>query len=264
MIHTSAIIDKKASIGKDVDIGPNVIIEADVKVGPRVKIWPGAYLCGGTEIGEDTQIHMGAVIGHIPQDLAYKGGKSGVIIGKRNVIREYVTVHRGTKDGSQTIIGDDNYFMAVSHVGHNCEIGNKVIVSNGALLAGYVKVDDGAFISGNVVIHQFCRIGVLAMIGGFSGVNKDVPPYMLLRGPSRVRSVNLVGLRRAGYKAEDVRLIKEAFRLLYRADLNISQAILEIEKLLPQTKELKNIADFIRDSKRGICDSVFTDEEFFG
>ncbi len=264
MIHASAIIDKAASIGKDAEIGPNVIIEADVKIGAGVKVWPNAYICGGTEIGEGTQVHMGAVIGHIPQDLAYKGGKSGVIIGKRNTIREYATIHRGTKEGSNTIIGDDNYFMAVSHVGHNCEIENKVIVSNGALLAGYVKVGDGAFISGNVVIHQFCRIGTLAMIGGFSGVNKDVPPYMLLRGPSIVRSVNLVGLRRAGYKAEEVRLIKEAFRLLYRANLNISQAITEIEKLRPETSALKNIVGFVKASKRGICDSLFTDEEFFG
>jgi len=263
MIHASAIVDKGAEIGEGVEIGPYAIVEGGVKIRRNVKIWPHVYICSGTEIGEETQIHMGAVIGHVPQDLAYKGGATYVVIGKRNVIREYVTIHRATKDGFSTTIGDDNYFMAISHVGHNCEIGNRVIVANGALLAGYVKVGDGAFISGNVVIHQFCRVGTLAMIGGFSGVNKDVPPYMLVRGPSIVRSVNLVGLRRAKFPSDTIRKIKEAFRLLYRANLNISQAVEEIKKL-GSYAELQNIIDFVTGSKRGICDSVYTDEEFFG
>jgi UDP-N-acetylglucosamine acyltransferase len=263
MIHSLALVDDHASLAEDVEIGPYAIVEAGVKVGPRVKIWPHAYICSGTEIGEDTQVHMGAVVGHLPQDLAHEGGASYVVIGKRNVVREYATIHRGTKEGSSTVIGDDNYFMALSHVGHNCEIGDRVIISNGALLAGYVKVGDAAFISGNVVIHQFCRIGTLAMIGGFSGVNKDVPPYMLVRGPSIARSVNLVGLRRAKFSADAIRTIKEAFRLLYRSNLNISQAVEEIKKLGP-SKEMDVLIEFVTSSKRGICDSLFTDEEFFG
>lgn len=263
MIHALAIVDKAARVAAGVEIGPYAIVEAGVRIASGVKIWPHAYLCRGTEIGERTEIHMGAVVGHVPQDLAFKGGETFTVIGKGNVIREYATIHRGTKEGSTTRIGDNNYFMAVSHVGHNCEIGNNAIVSNGALLAGYVQVGDGAFISGNVVIHQFCRIGTLAMIGGFSGVNKDVPPYMLLRGPSTMRSVNLVGLRRAKIPNETIHMIKEAFRLLYRSDLNISQAIDQIGKL-GASKELGLLIDFIQSSKRGICDSTFTDEEFFG
>jgi len=263
MIHPQAIVDKSAEIAVDAEVGPYAIVEGGVRIGPRVKIWPHAYICNGTTIGEDTQIHMGAVVGHLPQDLAYRGEETYLNIGKRNIIREYATIHRGTKVGSSTAIGDDNYFMAMSHVGHNCEIGSRVIVSNGALLAGYVKVEDGAFISGNVVIHQFCRIGTLALIGGFSGVNKDVPPYMLLRGPSIVRSVNLVGLRRAKFSADTINKIKEAFRLLYRANLNKSQAVEEIRKMGP-SGELERLLEFIKDSRRGICDSTFTEEEFFG
>ncbi len=263
MIHAMAIVDGAAEVAADAEIGAYSIIEGGARIGRKVKIWPHAYICRGTEIGEETQVHMGAVIGHVPQDLAHKGGPSYVVIGKRNIIREYATIHRGTKAGSSTTIGDDNYFMALSHVGHNCAIGNRVTIANGALLAGYVEVGDGAFISGNVVIHQFCRIGSLAMIGGFSGVNKDVPPYMLLRGPSIVRSINLVGLRRAGFAREVIYKIKEAYRLLYRANLNIAQAVEDIKKLGP-SRELQHLIEFIAHSKRGICDSVFTDEEFFG
>jgi UDP-N-acetylglucosamine acyltransferase len=262
MIHNLAIVDKNSQIAKDADIGPYAIVEPGVKIGAGVKIWPHAYICGGTEIGDGTEVHMGAVLGHAPQDLAYKGGDTKLVIGKRNVIREYATVHRGTKDSSATVLGDENYLMALSHVGHNCEIGNRVILANCALLGGYVKVEDGAFISGNVAVHQFCRIGTLAMIGGFSGVNKDVPPYMLLRGPSIIRSVNLVGLRRAKIPPEAIRKIKEAFRLLYRANLNISQAIEEMRKLGP-SKELEDIIKFIETSKRGICNYAFTEEEYF-
>ncbi len=262
-IDKLAVVSKDADIAQDVEVGPYAIVEDGVKIGPRVKIWPHAYICNGTEIGEDTQVHMGAILGHLPQDLAYQNGKTYLKIGKRNIIREHVTIHRGTKDGSCTLIGDDNYFMAASHAGHNCEIGNKVAVSNGALLAGYVKIEDGSFVSGNVVVHQFCRIGALAMIGGFTGVNKDVPPYMLVRGPSIIRSVNLVGLRRAGFPKEVIASIKEAFRLIYRSDLNITQALEAIEKLSPSSKELQRLVTFIKESKRGICDTKYTDEMFY-
>jgi len=205
---------------------------------------------------------MGAVIGHLPQDLAFENKKTYVKIGKRNVIREYATVHRGTKAGSVTVIGDDCYLMALAHVGHNCEIGDKVIIANGALLAGYVTVGESAFISGNVVIHQFCRIGTLAMIGGFTGINKDVPPYMLVRGPSVVRAINLVGLRRAKFSRGLIGQIKEAYKLLYSSDLNTTHAIEEMKKIEP-SKELTHLIDFIQSSKRGICKSKATDDEYF-
>jgi len=252
-IDPLALVSKNADISQEgVQIGPYAIIEPGVKIGPRVRIWPHTYICSGTEIGEETQVHMGAVIGHLPQDLAFRGGASFLRIGKRNVIREHATIHRGTEEGSCTIVGDDNYLMVSSHIGHNCEVGNKVIISNGALLAGYVKVEDQAFISGNVVIHQYCRIGRLAMVGGFSGVNKDVPPYMLIRGPSTVRAINLVGLRRAGLSRERIADIKEVFRLLYRSDFNFSQALSEIKMIKP-SEEISHLIRFIEDSKRGIC-----------
>ena len=262
MIDQRAVVAKGARIATGVEIGPFAVIEDDVDIGPGVKIWPHAYICSGTSIGEGTQVHMGAVIGNIPQDLAFKGGKTFVKIGKRNVIRESVTIHRGTADESSTIIGDDCYFMAVAHVGHNCSIGNSVIVANGALLAGYVEVDDRAFISGNVVIHQFCRIGELSMIGGFSGINKDVPPYMLVRGPSVVRSLNLVGLRRSKIARESMAGLKEAYKLIYTSGLNTKQALGEMKKL-STSKELEVLIKFIETTKRGICKSKASDEEFY-
>jgi len=261
-IDSRAVVAKGARIADGVEVGPFAVIEDDVDIGPGVKIWPHAYIASGTSIGEGTQVYMGAVIGNVPQDLAFKGGKTFVKIGKRNVIREYVTIHRGTADGSSTIIGDDCYFMAVSHVGHNCNIGNNVIVANGALLAGYVEVGNRAFVSGNVVVHQFCRIGELAMIGGFTGINKDVPPYMLVRGPSVIRSLNLVGLRRSKLSRENLASLRSAFKLIYKSGMNTTQALAEIKKMTP-SKELDVLIKFIESSKRGICKSKASDEEFF-
>lgn len=257
-----AVVSKKAVIARDVEIGPFAIIEDDVELAGGVKIGAHAHICSGTIIGEGTQVHMGAVIGNIPQDLAFKNKKTYTRIGKKNVIREYVTIHRGTEEGSCTTIGDNCYFMAVSHVGHNCNVANNVIVANGALLGGYVSVGDSAFISGNVVIHQFCRIGALSMIGGFTGINKDVPPYMLVRGPSVIRSINLVGLRRAKFSRELIGEIKEAYRLLYLSDLNTTQAVEEIKKLKP-SKEMGHLVEFIQSSKRGICKYKYGDVDFF-
>lgn len=261
-ISDRAIVSKKARIGNGVEVGPFAIIEDDVELGSNVKVWPHAYICNGTSIGDDTQVHMGAVVGHLPQDLAFKDKKTYLKIGKGNIIREYATIHRGTEEGSSTIIGDNCYLMAVSHVGHNCHIGNNAILANCALLAGHVSVGDYAFISGNVVVHQFCRIGALAMIGGFTGINKDVPPYMLVRGPSVVRAVNLIGLRRAKMPRETIESIKEAYKLLYMSDLNTEQAIEGMKKLKP-SKELDHLIDFIKGSKRGICKYKYSDDEYF-
>ena len=264
-IHPTAIISKKAEIDPSAEIGPYVIVEDGVKISKNVKIHAHAYICSGTEVNDETEIHMGAVIGHLPQDLAFEGKKTYLKIGKRNIIREYVTIHRGTKENTATEIGDENFLMALSHVGHNCKLGNKVILANGVLLAGYVNVEDQVFISGNVVIHQFCNIGKLAIIGGFSGVNKDVPPYMAVRGPSSIRSINLIGLRRAGFKRDVIKEIKEAFKLIYKSDLNTKQAIEKIVERKPG-KEVKYLVEFIKNSKRGICRYRYTpeDKEYFG
>jgi len=257
-----AIVSKSAKIAKDVEIGPFAIIEDDVQIASGVKIWPRAHVCTGAYIGEGVQIHMGAVVGHIPQDLGFKNEKSRLLIGKRTIIREYATLHRGTGEGTATVIGDDCYLMALCHVGHNCQIGNNVILANNVLLAGHVSIGDGAFISGNVVVHQFCRIGEIVIVGGFTGINKDVPPFMLVRGPSVVRGVNLIGLRRAKFSRELIGCIKEAFKFLYESDMNTAQAIDKIRTLKP-SKELDSLIGFIQSSKRGICKYKYSDAEYF-
>jgi UDP-N-acetylglucosamine acyltransferase len=205
---------------------------------------------------------MGAVVGHEPQDHAYKDKPSYTKIGRNTIIREYATIHRGTEEGTSTVVGDGCFLMALSHVGHNCAIGNNVILANGVLLAGHVSVGDYTFISGNVVVHQFCRIGAAAMIGGFTGINKDVPPYMLVRGPSVVRSLNLVGLRRLKFSRELIGELKEAYKLLFMSNLNTAQAIEGIRKLKP-SKELDYLVEFIQGSKRGICKYKYSDDEYF-
>lgn len=262
-ISELAVVSKNTKIASGVEIGPYAIIEDDVELCAGVKIWPHAHICRGTRIDEGTQVHMGAVVGHLPQDLSFDVTKKTLTkIGKHTVIREYATIHRSTREGEATTIGDGCYLMAVSHVGHDCHLGNNVILANGALLAGHVEVGSNSFISGNVVVHQFCRIGPYAIIGGFSGVNKDVPPYMLVRGPSVIRGVNLVALRRAKFPRDVIRKIMDAFKLLYHSNLNTAQAIEEIRKIGP-SKELEQIIEFIQSSKRGICKYKYSDTDFF-
>ena len=261
-IHKTATISKSAEIDSTAEIGAGVIIEGNVRIADSVKLMPNVYVYEGTDVGAETEIHVGAVIGGPPQDYAFKGGRSFTKIGKNNVIREYVTIHRGTEEESSTIIGDNNFLMVQSHIGHNCVIANNVIIANGALLAGRVHVDECAFISGNVVFHQFCRVGAYSMIGGFSGVNKDVPPYMLVRGPSAIRGVNLVGLRRGGFSREVIGEIKEAYKILYLSGKTREDALSIIKSSL-SSKEVSDFVSFIESSKRGICVVRFKKEEFF-
>ena len=262
-ISDLAVVSKSARIGQGASIGPFAVIEDDVEIGANAKIWAHAYICKGTSLGENVEVHMGAVVGHLPQDLGFdKNKKTYAKIGKNSVIREYATIHRATADGTATVIGEGSYLMAMSHVGHDCHIGNNVILANGVLLAGHVDVGDYAFVSGNVVVHQFCRIGTLAMIGGFTGINKDVPPYMLVRGPSVVRGVNLIGLRRLKFSRELIGEIREAYKLIFMSNLNTAQAIDGIKKL-KASKELDHLMDFIQTSKRGICKYKYSDDEYF-
>ena len=256
-IHPSAIIDPKAEISNDAEIGPYVIIEDNVKIGPRVKIWANAYICRFTEIGEDSEIHMGAVIGHLPQDLAFKKKRSRLVIGKRNVIREYVTIHRGTHEDSATIIGDDNFIMGFTHIGHNCKLGNEIVIANAAALSGYVEVGDKAFISAYCLVHQFVRIGSVSMLAANMRVIKDIPPYMLAKGlDSKVYGINIVGLRRAGFSQEVRSKIKRAHNILYRSGYKLSKAIEELEKA-GLGEQVRCLVDFLKkDSKRGICPHI--------
>jgi UDP-N-acetylglucosamine acyltransferase len=251
-IHPTAVIDPRAAIHPAADIGPFVVIDGPVRVGARTRVLAHATLTGWTEIGEDNVIHMCAVIGNLPQDLAYDGTESYVRIGDRNVIREHTQIHRGTQAGSATVIGDDNFLMSMAHVGHNCRVGNSVIMATGAVLGGHVEVADQVFVSGNCVVHQFVRIGRLALLRGLSRTSRDVPPFCIMDYTHTVRAINRVGLRRAGFSSEQIRPLQTAFSRLFRRSTNLRKAIDELERD-PCTPEVRYLIDFIRASKRGVC-----------
>jgi UDP-N-acetylglucosamine acyltransferase len=251
-IHRTAVVDVRAEIHPDADIGPCVVVDGPVKIGAGTRVLAHATLTGHTEIGSDNVIHMGAVVGHVPQDLAFDGRESYLRLGDRNVIREHAQLHRGTKPGSATVVGNDNYFMCNAHVGHNCRIGNRVILTNGALLGGYVEVDDLAVISGNSVVHQHVRVGRLALLRGGSRTSRDVPPFCIMEGTHTVRAINRVGLRRAGYTASQIRALHAAFRTLFHRARNLSIAVAELEAG-PCSEEVRQLLEFIRASQRGVC-----------
>ena len=252
-IHPSAVIDSKAEIDSDVDIGPYVVIEGSVKIKRGTRVMSHAYLTGWTEIGESNEIHPGVVLGDAPQDKAYKEEETYLRIGDRNIFREHVQVHRGTVAGSSTVIGNNNFLMATSHVGHNCKLGDEVILANGALLGGYVEVGSNVFISGNCVVHQFVRIGDFSLMRGLSGTSRDVPPYAIVDWQHRVRGVNVVGLKRAGYDEKRIRAIRDAYRILFRKERNLTIAVKEVEKSGRANPDVSALLEFIRASKRGVC-----------
>ena len=254
MIHKTAEIDPGAELGEGVTVGPFSVIEKDVKVGDGCTIGPHVTVLPYTSIGPRCEIHAGAVLGDVPQDLGFEPAETYVEIGESCIIREGVTIHRGTKPGTRTHIGPRCFLMAFSHFAHNVELGERVIVANGALLAGYVVVGDGAFISGNAAVHQFCRVGRLAMLGGGAAASKDVPPFCMLR-PAELNGIvgtNVVGMRRAGMDAAQRRAVQQAFKILFRSGLSIPQARARIvaEIAEPVAGEF---AGFIDASQRGIC-----------
>lgn len=255
-IHASALIGKQVAIGINNIIGPNVIIEDGVKIGSHNKILSGACICRGTEVGNHNIIHMNAVIGHEPQDLAYQGQPTFTKIGSKNVIREFVTIHRGTKEGTSTILGDENFIMAYCHIAHNCHLGNNIIMVNQASLTGHCIVENRAFLSGMTGFHQFTRIGTLAMVSALTAINKDIPPYVICGGrPGVAQGINVVGMRRAGIGPQVRAEIKEAYKLLYRSGLNVSQALEKIKSSL-KSAEVAHMVEFIEASKRGILDGT--------
>lgn len=252
-IHPTAVIDPKADLDSDVEIGPYVVIEGQVRIKRGTRVMAHAYLTGWTEIGEDNEIHPGAVLGAAPQDKSYQGAETYLRIGASNIIREYVQIHRGTSAGSATTIGNNNFLMAACHVGHNCQLGDNIVVANGALLGGYVEVGDSVFISGNCVVHQFVRIGEYSLMRGLSGTSRDVPPYAIVDWQHTVRGVNVVGLKRAGFDEKRIRAIREAFRVLFRKGRNLALAIKEIEESTRANTDVSALVGFIKASKRGVC-----------
>jgi UDP-N-acetylglucosamine acyltransferase len=253
-IHPSAIVEPGAQLAAEVEIGPYACIGAEVEIGPRTIVQSHAVIEGAVRIGADSHIGHGAIIGDLPQDLSFKPGtRSSVEIGKRNVIREHVTIHRGTAPDSATRVGDDNFLMAGAHLGHNCTLGSRIIIANNCLLGGYVAVDDGAFLGGGCVFHQFMRIGRLAITQGRSGFSKDIPPFCLAANRNRVAGLNVLGLRRAGFTAEQRAEIREAFRLLYESGLNVKQALARAEER-DWSQLARSFFDFVAGAqRRGIC-----------
>lgn len=250
-IHPAAFVHPGARLGAGTRVGPGAVIDEHVVVGADCEIRAHAVITGHTAIGEGNQIGYGAVVGTEPQDLAFDPKAiSRVVIGDRNVIREHATVHRGTKDGTDTRIGNGCFLMAGAHVGHNCVIGDRVILANNALCAGYVDVGDGAFVSGNAVIHQFCRLGRLAMVRGGGRVGKDVPPFMIGDSTNRVRGLNVVGLRRAGIGPEARAAIKRSFHALFLSGRPMPEVLGELER--DATAEVREVVTFIRAARRGV------------
>jgi len=253
-IHPAAVIEAGAIIGENVRIGPGVFISKDAEIGSGCVIGPNAVIHAYTRIGQDCRIHAGAVIGDTPQDLAFKDGVSFVRIGDRCTLREGVTIHRGTKEGTETVVGNDCYIMSNTHLAHNVRFGNRVIAASGALLGGYAEIGDGAFISGNAVVHQFCRIGRLAMIGGVSAISKDVPPFCTTRSGQLnvVVGLNTIGLRRNGLNPDQRKAVRQCLDIVYKSRLNVSQAVAKLNELTDQPFA-KEWVDFIKASRRGLC-----------
>jgi UDP-N-acetylglucosamine acyltransferase len=252
-IAPTARVHPDAVIGAGVVVGEYAVIEQDVVIGAHTRLEPYVYVKRWTTLGERNQISAGAVLGTDPLDKNFKGDRSYLRIGNGNKIREHFTVSRGTAPESETVIGDGNYIMTSGHIAHNCKIGDETVIASCSLVAGYVEVESQAFISGNVAIHQYSKIGRLAMIAGGTRVNKDVPPYFLYAGLYvEPKGLNLVGLRRAGFGDGDIRALKAAYRLLYTSGLKLEDALQRIEAELPN-EPTRHLACFIRSSKRGIC-----------
>ncbi len=253
VIAPTAQVHPEATIGPQVVIGEYCVIERDVSIGAFCRLEPYVYIKRWTTLGERNEISAGTVLGTDPLDKAFTGERSYLRIGDGNRIREHYTISRGTKPESFTIIGDRNYIMTSGHIAHNCIIGNETVICSCALVAGHVEIEDQAFISGGVAIHQFSKVGRLAMVGGISRVNVDVPPFMTAIGYElRPVGLNLVGLKRAGFGPAEISALKKAYRILYRSSLKLEDALGRIETEVP-TEHTLHLVRFIRRSERGIC-----------
>ena len=252
-VAPTARVHPDAMVGPGTRIGEFCVIESDVVIGANCLLEPYVYIKRWTTLGDRNEISAGTVLGTDPLDKNFDGARSYLRIGSGNKIREHYTISRGTAPESTTELGDGNYIMTSGHIAHNCKIGDNTVIASCALIAGYVEIEDQAFVSGGVVVHQFSKIGRLAMIGGNTRVNSDVPPFFMYAGHDVVaKGLNVVGLKRAGYKASDVSVLKKAYQYLYRSGLKLQDALARIESEIP-TPETLHLVNFIRRSERGIC-----------
>ena len=251
-VHPRATVDPRAVLHEDVEVGPNTVIDGPVVIGPGTRILGNAFIYGDTTIGARNEIHPGAVLGGTPQDKGYKGEKSFLKIGDGNLIRECVTISRATGEGKTTVIGHRNMLLNYAHVGHNAEIANDCIIEGAVMVAGHVKIADKVLLAGLSGVHQFCRIGRLAMIGFAGGVSQDLPPFMTAVGtrPFYIMGPNVIGLRRAGVGAAARAAVKQAYKLLCRTGAPLAEVIAELEK--DPTPEVQEIVAFVKESKRGV------------
>jgi UDP-N-acetylglucosamine acyltransferase len=253
MISPLAYVDPEAVIGENVEIGPFVYIDKNVVIGDNNKIMPHATILYGSRIGNGNTIFPNAVIGAVPQDLKFRGEETTAEIGDNNLIREGVTINRGTAAKGRTKVGSGNLLMEGVHVAHDATIGNGCIIGNATKMAGEIVIDDNAIISAEVLMHQFCRVGGYGMIQGGCRFSKDIPPYIIAgREPISYAGINLIGLRRRGFSNETIENIHNAYRIIYQSGLNTTEALQKIEEELPKCKEIDYIVDFIRSSERGI------------
>jgi UDP-N-acetylglucosamine acyltransferase len=252
MIHPTAIIDPKAKLDPSAQVGPYAVIDGGVELGAACIVGPHVYITGQTVIGPNNRFHAGSVIGDAPQDLKYKGEPTRLRIGSDNVFREHVTVHRSTKTDGETVIGSHGFFMANSHVAHNCLIGDHVILANGTLLGGHAVVQDRVFISGNCCVHQFTRVGTMALMQGGSVISQDLPPFCISCRANELSGLNVVGLRRAGIAAEERLELKRLYHLLFRSGRNMREALTEAQKEF-SSAPAKTLINFVAGARHGVC-----------
>jgi UDP-N-acetylglucosamine acyltransferase len=251
-IHPTAIISSDAELADDVVVGPFTVIEGRARIGPGCILRPYVHLCGPLTLGKGNQVFTGTVLGERPQHLKYNDEPTGLEIGDYNVFREHVTVHRGTTQSWTTRIGSHNYFMAHSHIAHDCQVGNRCILANAALVGGHCTLGDGAYLSGNCAVHQFVRVGRLALLSGCSATTKDIPPFIIQQNVDTVVGVNVVGMRRAGMSRAQIDGVRRAFHILFREGQVLSAAVGRLEKELGDIDAVQEMIAFIRQCHRGI------------
>jgi UDP-N-acetylglucosamine acyltransferase len=262
-VHPTAVVSAEARLAEDLTVGPYAVIDGPVTLGPGCRVGPHAHLIGPLTMGRGNVIHTGCVLGDEPQHLGYKGEVTRVEVGDFNTFREHTVVHRGMpveagKPGTGvTVIGNHNLLMSNSHVAHDCRVGDHCIFASGAVVGGHAEVHDQALLSGNTAVHQFCRVGRLALLGGTSAISQDLPPFWIVQGAINVViGVNVVGMRRAGVPHDEIQAVRTAYKLINRSGLTIPQALERIEAELGALPATRQLVDFIRSAKRGVCTAI--------